>query len=58
MTVKLRNPDDLPTPLADRLAREQLVDLQQWQRIALTERALAGDLPSAIEWLEQHAQNR
>jgi hypothetical protein len=50
-------PREISTPVADRLAREQLVDLQQWQRIALAERALAGDLEAAITWLRQHADS-
>jgi hypothetical protein len=51
-------PPEISTPLADRLAREPTVSLEQWRRVRLAERALAGDLESAIQWLAQHETAR
>jgi hypothetical protein len=47
----------LPTPCADRLARLPQVDLAVWRNVRLAERAMAGDLRAAVEWLERHADN-
>jgi hypothetical protein len=47
-----------PTPLADRLAQlDDVVDFARYRRIALAERAMAGDLEAAITWLRQHADS-
>jgi hypothetical protein len=45
---------DIPTPSADLLARQRFVDLDQVRAVRLCERAMAGDVEAAIEWLAQH----
>lgn len=45
-------PDDIPTPLADMLARAPgAVDFKIWRDVQLSERAMAGDVDAMIEWL-------
>jgi hypothetical protein len=48
----MKPPDDIPTPIADMLARRPgPVDLDMWKRVRLTERAMGGDVDACIEWL-------
>jgi hypothetical protein len=42
-----------PTPATDLLSRQSVVDLQVIKDVRLTERALAGDFASQVEWLHR-----
>ena len=45
---------EIPTPAADALARLEIVDLDMVRCVMLCERALAGDVAAAVEWLALH----
>lgn len=48
----MTQPPDIPTPLADSLARAPgVVDLQIWRDVRLSERAMGGDVDACIKWL-------
>jgi hypothetical protein len=46
-----------PPDVAALLARLDPVPLEAWRDLCLTRKALAGDLPSAVEWLAKHGDD-